>query len=305
MNAKITHCASYLPKTILTNKDLTSMVDTTDEWIVKRTGIKSRCIADPSETVLDLAINAVNPLKDEPIDALIVATYSAEERMPNLASKILNKLNMPKVPAFDINVACSGFVYGLSIAKTYIDSGKFQRVMVVGVDKNSKHIDWTDRNTCCLFGDGAGAVIISQSDSAKEFDFHLGCDGSFAEDLKTKINGFGDEYLDMNGKKVFKLAVSYGETLVNKAIEKLSGKLPDFIIFHQANKRIIDSIMADYDIPKERISYALEYQGNTSAASIPLALNLAIENGQINKGDRVLMIAFGAGFAWGSVLFEY
>jgi len=305
MNAKITHCASYLPKTILTNKDLTSMVDTTDEWIVKRTGIKSRCIADPSETVLDLAINAVNPLKDEPIDALIVATYSAEERMPNLASKILNKLNMPKVPAFDINVACSGFVYGLSIAKTYIDSGKFQRVMVVGVDKNSKHIDWTDRNTCCLFGDGAGVVIVSKTDSDKIFDFDLGCDGEFSEDLKTEKNAFGDEYLDMNGKKVFKLAVNYGEKLVKNAIDKLNGNLPDYIIFHQANKRIIDSIVSDFNIPKDKISYALENQGNTSAASIPLALDLAIKDSCIKPGDKILMIAFGAGFSWGSVLLEY
>ena len=305
MSVKLTSCSAYLPKNKLTNHDLSNMVETTDEWILKRTGIKERYIADPTETVLDLAIKAATPLKDQPVDALIVATYSAEERMPNIASKVIHDLEMSNIPAFDINVACCGFIYAMSIAKTFIDTGKFKNIMIIGVDKNSKHIDWTDRNTCCLFGDGAGAVIISQSDSAKEFDFHLGCDGSFAEDLKTKINGFGDEYLDMNGKKVFKLAVSYGETLVNKAIEKLSGKLPDFIIFHQANKRIIDSIMADYDIPKERISYALEYQGNTSAASIPLALNLAIENGQINKGDRVLMIAFGAGFAWGSVLFEY
>lgn len=305
MNVKITHCASYLPKTVLTNDDLTTMVETTDEWIVKRTGIHARCIADPSETVLDLAVQAVKPLKDEKIDALIVATYSAEERMPNLASKLLNQLNMTKVPAFDINVACSGFVYGLSIAKTYIDSGKFDRVMVVGVDKNSKHIDWTDRNTCCLFGDGAGAVIISKTADEKVFDFNLGCDAEFADDLKTEKNSYGDEYLDMNGKKVFKLAVSYGEKLVKDAIEQLHGALPDYIIFHQANKRIIDSIIADFDIPNDRVSYALENQGNTSAASIPLALDLAIQEGSIKPGDKILMIAFGAGFSWGSVLLEY
>lgn len=305
MNAKITHCASYLPKTVLTNKDLTTMVETTDEWIVKRTGIKARCIADPSETVLDMAVHAVTPLKDEKIDALIVATYSAEDRMPNLASKILNTLNMPKVPAFDINVACSGFIYGLSIAKTFIDSRKFERVMVVGVDKNSKHIDWTDRNTCCLFGDGAGVVIVSKTNADKVFDFDLGCDGEFSEDLKIEKSSYGDEYLDMNGKKVFKLAVNYGEKLVKNAIDTLNGNLPDYIIFHQANKRIIDCIMADFDIPKDKISYALENQGNTSAASIPLALDLAIKESSIKPGDKILMIAFGAGFSWGSVLLEY
>lgn len=305
MNVKITSCASYLPKNILSNKDLSTMVETSDEWIIKRTGIKQRCIADPTETVLDLAVKSVMPLKDHSFDALIVATYSAEERMPNLASKLLNKLKMPNVPAFDINVACSGFIYGMSIAKTFIDSKKFENVMVVGVDKNSKHIDWTDRNTCCLFGDGSGAVILSKSESPKIFDFHLGCDSEFSEDLKTEKNSYGDEYLDMNGKKVFKLAVNYGETLVKKAINKLDGKLPDYIIFHQANKRIIDSIMSDFDISPDKISYALEYQGNTSAASIPLALDLAIKNNDIKKGDHVLMIAFGAGFSWGSVLLEY
>ena len=305
MSVKLIKSSAYLPKNKLTNHDLTTMVETSDEWILKRTGIKERCIADPTETVLDLAVKAATPLKDDPVDALIVATYSAEARMPNIASKILHELEMPNVPAFDINVACSGFVYAMSIAKTFIDSGKFKNIMIIGVDKNSKHIDWTDRNTCCLFGDGAGAVILSHSNEAKVFDFHLGCDGRYADDLKTDMNAYGDEYLDMNGKKVFKLAVSYGETLVKNAIEKLEGALPDFIIFHQANKRIIDSIMSDYDIPKERVSYALEYQGNTSAASIPLALDLAIKNNQVKKGDRVLMIAFGAGFAWGSVLFEF
>lgn len=305
MSVKLTNASAYLPKNKLTNHDLTTMVETTDEWILKRTGIKERCIADPTESVLDLAVKAAMPLKNNPIDALIVATYSAEERMPNVASKVLNTLKMHNVPAFDINVACSGFIYGMSIAKTFIDSGKFNNIMVIGVDKNSKHIDWTDRNTCCLFGDGAGAVILSKAEESKVFDFHLGCDGAYAPDLKTVINSFGDEYLEMDGKKVFKLAVSYGESLVKQAIEKLNGQLPDFIIFHQANKRIIDSIMKDFEIPREKVSYALEHQGNTSAASIPLALDLAIKNNNIQAGDRVLMIAFGAGFSWGSVLFEY
>lgn len=305
MSIKLVGCQSYLPKNILTNHDLSTMVETSEEWILKRTGIKERCISDATESVLDLAVKAAKPLMDKKIDALIVATYSAEERMPNLASKVINAIDLPGIPAFDINVACSGFVYGMTIAKTLLDSNKFSNIMVIGVDKNSKHIDWTDRNTCCLFGDGAGAIILSKCEENKVFDFHLGCDTTYCDDLKTVKNTLGDEYLEMNGKKVFKLAVSYGETLLKKAIEKLDGELPDFIIFHQANKRIIDSIMNDYDIPKEKISYALEYHGNTSAASIPLALDLAIKNNDVTPGDKVLMIAFGAGFSWGSILFEY
>lgn len=305
MSIDIIATSSYTPRNILTNTDLSQMVETTDEWILKRTGIKERAICDPSETTLNMALNAITAIKDFEFDALIVATFSAEDRMPNLASKILNKLKLNHIPGFDINVACSGFIYALSIAKTLIDSGKYQRIMVVGVDKNSKHVDWTDRNTCCLFGDGAGAIIIGKSTKKKFFDFTLGCDTEFADDLKTTKNAMGDEFLEMNGKQVFKLAVTYGERMVKAAIEQLNGELPDYLIFHQANKRIIDGIIKEYGIPSSRVSYALENQGNTSAASIPLALDQAIKNNDIKSGDHILMIAFGAGFSWGSVLIEY
>lgn len=305
MYARITDCSSYLPKTILTNDDLSTMVDTSDDWILKRTGISQRFIAEPSETVLDLAEKAAAPLKDKPIDLLIVATYSAENRMPSLSSQLQKRLGLEDIPSFDLNAACSGFIYGVCTARGFIESGLYENIMIVGVDKNSNHIDWTDRNTCCIFGDGAGAVIVSKDNQHGIIDSYMGCKAEYAEDLFINKDAYGDEHIQMDGKKVFKLAVNQGQTLLKKAIAKLDDKNPDYLIFHQANKRIIDSIIDGFDIEVDTVSYAVKNHANTSAASIPLALHHAIKHNKIKHGDSVLLTAFGAGFSWGSVLLKY
>ena len=213
--SKIKQVSSYLPQETLSNQQLEKMVDTTDEWIQKRTGILKRHIANTSESVLDLAFNASKYL-DKKIDALIVATYSAEERMPSVACKLAQKLGIHSAAAFDINAACSGFLYALTMADQFIKNGMFKRIMVVGADKNSSYVDWTDRTTCLLFGDGAGSVIIESSDHNGIIFSEIGASNEHADILKTSRNGIDDEYLEMSGKFVFKLAVSTGIKLIQQ-----------------------------------------------------------------------------------------
>tara|TARA_E500000178_G_C16994479_1_gene742461 strand:+ start:100 stop:1008 length:909 start_codon:yes stop_codon:yes gene_type:complete len=299
--SKIKQISSFLPKETLSNQQLEKMVDTTDEWIQKRTGILKRHIANTSESVLDLAYNASKDL-DKNIDALIVATYSGEERMPSVACKLANKLGIHSAAAFDINAACSGFLYAVTMADQFIKNGMFSRIMVVGADKNSNYIDWTDRTTCLLFGDGAGSVIIESSDHSGIIFSEIGASNEHADILKTNRSGIDDEFLEMSGKLVFKLAVNTGIQLIQKVKKEHS---IDWVIMHQANKRIIQAISEKCNIPIEKCIITIQDHANTSAASIPLALDHAIKEKTIKTGDNVYCIAFGAGFTWSHTLFKY
>lgn len=301
---RIMGVSGYLPRTQLTNHDIAQMVETSDEWIQKRTGIVTRHIAEPHETTLDMAFNACKPFIDQPIDMIIVGCFSQEKRMPGLASRLQLALNKPNIPVLDLNAACSGFVYALTLANAMIKSEQCQSILVVGVDKNSNHVDWTDRSTCCLFGDGAGAVLVGADNKPGILYADIGSDPTYVEDLRIDKNSLGDEYIFMNGKKVFKAAVTCGQRLVKNAIDTL-GRLPDYTIFHQANKRIIDAIAAEFDMEEDLVSYAVKKHANTSAASIPLALEMAIAENKVHAGDHVLLTAFGAGFSWGSILLQY
>lgn len=302
--ARIVEVNGYLPRTQLTNHDIATMVDTNDEWIQKRTGIIARHVAEPQETTLDMAFQACKPFMNHKIDMIIVGCFSQENRMPSLASRLQLALNKPNIPVIDLNAACSGFVYALSIANAMIKSGQCESILVVGVDKNTNHVDWTDRSTCCLFGDGAGAVLVKADQNPGILYTDIGSDPSFVEDLKIEKNIMGDEYIEMNGKKVYKAAVSCGQRLFQAALDKLQ-QLPDYTIFHQANKRIIDAIVESFNVDEDKVSYAIKHHANTSAASIPLAFQLALDEGRIHTGDHVFLAAFGAGFSWGSVLLQY
>lgn len=310
----------YLPEKILTNDDLSHMVETNDEWIRTRTGICLRHIAAKEETTSVLVGNAVQMaiknagLTPQDIDLLIVATVTPDNTTPSTATKVAGKLGFRAgVPAFDISAACSGFVYALTLADNMIRLGQIKTAVIVGAESVSKIIDWTDRNTCVLFGDGAGAAVLRAckgNGTAEDTGVLSTCiyaDGNQYEHLKstggvssTQTAGF----VQMDGKEVFKHAVvslsEAAETAMQRA--KINKKDVDWLVPHQANIRIIESVGERLELPKEKVIVAVDHHGNTSAASIPLAISENMEAGRFHKGDVLLLTAMGAGFTWGGAV---
>lgn len=327
MYAAFRSIGAYVPSKILTNAELEVMVDTSDEWITKRTGIKERHIAALEERTSDMGVKAAqiaierSGLAKEEIDMIICATISPDYFcMPSTATIIATKLGLGKVMAYDISAACTGFVYALSIAKAFVESGMKKNVLIVGAEKLSAITDYTDRGTCILFGDGAGSAVISATENKNEaiIDIHTGSDGSYADLLMTPNGGSGsahDEldreaagcYMRMKGNETFKVAV---RTLTSDVIEILeqndipSSAIKHFVP-HQANYRIIKAVGDALELSDEQVVLTVEKYGNTSGASIPMAINDIYESGKLQYGDLMLLDAFGGGLTWGSALVPF
>ncbi|MGD6872282.1 beta-ketoacyl-ACP synthase III [Sutcliffiella horikoshii] len=308
MNAGILGIGRYVPEKILTNADLEKMVDTTDEWIKTRTGIEERRIATDDVDTSHMAYYAAEKaLKDagitaEELDMIIVATVTPDNPFPSVACMIQERLGAKKACAFDMSAACAGFMYGIITAKQFVEAGTYKHVLVVGVEKLSKIVDWEDRNTAVLFGDGAGATVIGPvSEGRGILSFELGADGTGAKHL------YQDETIVMNGREVFKFAVrQMGESAVN-VLEKagLSKEDVDFLIPHQANIRIMEAARERLGLPLEKMSMTVQKYGNTSAASIPISIVEEIEKGNIHDDDLVVMVGFGGGLTWGAIAIRW
>lgn len=318
MYSRIIGTGSYLPEKILTNHDLEKMVDTSDEWIRARTGIAQRHIAADGQLASDLAVNASRSamenanIKVDEIDLIIVATTTPDMVFPSTACILQKKLGIKECPAFDVQAVCSGFVYALATADLFIRAGKYRNVLVVGSEIYSSIVDWKDRSTCVLFGDGAGAVILTQSDQPGILSSHLHANGNFSDVLAVpgsicdgKVQG--SPYVNMEGNTVFKFAVKVLEEVVIEAIEEnnLQTTDIDWLIPHQANIRIIRSTAKKLGIPMEKVVTTVEKHGNTSAASIPLALDIAVRDGRVQSDQYVLLEGVGGGFTWGAVLLRW
>jgi 3-oxoacyl-[acyl-carrier-protein] synthase-3 len=325
-NTGIAGVGSYLPKKRLTNADLEKMVDTSDEWIIARTGIKERrIIEDDSIMTSDLAaeasIRALDDakMKPEELDLIIVATITPDMFTPSVSCIVQNKIGATKAAALDLNAACSGFTYGMTIADQFIKSGYYKNILLVGADCLSKIVNWKDRNTCVLFGDGAGAVILKPVSSGEGIlSTDIGADGSLGDKLTAaaflnseieseKRNGGPLKTLWMDGSEVFKFAVKAmaksTETVLNK-IDKTIGDV-DMIVPHQANSRIIDGAAKRLRISKDEIFTNLDKYGNMSAASIPVALDEAVKQGVIKSGDLIILVGFGGGLTWGAAAIKW
>ncbi|MBN1968863.1 MAG: ketoacyl-ACP synthase III [Candidatus Delongbacteria bacterium] len=320
MKSAILGTGYYVPENIVTNFDLEKLMDTNDEWITSRTGIKERRIASKEEMNSDLAVKAAerailsSGLKNSDIDCVILATITGDYIWPATSCEVINKLGINGIMAFDISAACSGFVYALSIAKSYIEAGFKKNVLVIGVEKFSSTLNWNDRNTSILFADGAGAVVVGESDGVSEIlEFSIGASGEKFKSLYVSAGGSNnplsnealenkENFIYMDGKEIFRNAVKIMPAELDKAIEKSNLKIEDidYFIFHQANLRIIQSIAKRYGVNDEKVIINVNKYGNTSAATIPIALAEAFENGRIKKGDIVGMSAFGAGLTWGA-----
>ncbi len=309
MGTRIVGTGVYLPKEILTNFDLEKMVDTSDEWITTRTGIKERRIAK-EESVVEMAKGASlealesAKLNPEDIDLILVATLTPEKRFPSTACLLQAELGNKRGYAFDISAACSGFIYALEVADGLIKSGKVEKALVVGAEKLSETVDWSDRSTCVLFGDGAGAVVLERSEDESDIlASKMFSDGSLWDILYADNCG----YIKMKGRELFKVAVRNMEEACRKVLEEagVSPEEVDLVVPHQANVRIINSLMERLGIPKERAFVNIDRYGNTSAASIPIALHEAVQEGRLKRGDLVLLTAMGGGLTWGATLLRY
>ncbi len=318
---------AYIPPKIMTNTDFEKIIDTSDEWITKRTGIKERRISEENEASSDLGAKAAEVAIDragiskEEIDLVICATVTPDFLcMPSTACMIASKLELPNVQAFDISAACTGFVYAVSVAKAFVESGMKKNVLIVGAETYSSILDYTDRTTCFIFGDGAGAAIISATEDKDEAIIDVNCssDGNYHDLIKTPGGGSlhpcSQEVLDqkmacirMKGNETFKLAVKTLTSDVEVMMEKHGIKNEDINHFipHQANYRIISAVGKALGLTEEQTVITVDKYGNTSAASIPMAMNYAYEQGKIKKGDTILFDAFGGGLTWGSALFPF
>ena len=315
--SRIIGTGSYLPEKKLSNRDLESMVDTSDEWIYTRTGIRNRHIAAEYETTSDLALKASQraiaaaDIDASEIDLIIVATSTPDMIFPSTACLLQAKLGIKGGAAFDLQAVCTGFVYALATADSFIRSGQHRCALVIGAEIFSRILDWTDRGTCVLFGDGAGAVVLRASDTPGVLSSHLHSDGSYANILCTPgsvKNGAvsGVPFLKMEGNSVFKLAVKVLDDVGREALtaNELSIDQIDWFIAHQANVRIIHASAKKLGLPLDRVVVTVENHGNTSAASIPLALDVAVADGRIKRGQHVLLEGVGGGFTWGAVLLK-
>lgn len=315
-NAVISGTGSYLPAKELSNAELETMIDTNHEWILSRTGINSRCIANADETTAFMAARAAEEalkaanLEADQIDLIIVATCTPDTFFPSVACTVQHALKIKKtIPAFDISAACSGFVYAMDMAKQYIATGCSKHVLVMGSERMSKVVDWTDRSTCILFGDGAGAVVLSASDrqgimgsvlhSSYDTELLLSLDNGTFTDAPATIG--------MRGNEVFKIAVKIMGDVVDEvlALSNLKKSDIDWLVPHQANIRIIQAIAKKLALPMSQVIVTIANQGNTSAASIPLALDFSIKNNHIKKDQLVLIESFGGGMTWGAMAIRY
>lgn len=321
----ISGIGSYVPDKILTNYDLSQMVETSNEWIVERTGIEQRRIADKDQAASDLATQAaVKALESanatpEEIDLIIVATATPDHIFPSTASLVQANLNATKAAAFDMSVGCSGFVYAIATGANFISSGIYKKVLVIGSEVLSKILDWEDRNTCVLFGDGAGAVVLEQcEDGYGILSYELGSDGKDGDVLIVPAGGSRLPASDhtvkerlhsihMDGRDVFKFAVRIMEKASLIATEKAGLKVEDldFLVPHQANIRIIDSALKKLNLSRDKACINLNKYGNMSSASIPVALDEAVRDGRIKKGQNLVLVAFGAGLTWGSLVIRW
>ncbi len=319
--ARITGTGSYLPENIVTNKDLEKMVDTTDQWIRERTGIEQRHIAVDGQTTVDLAEQAARNaieaagIRPDEIDLIIFATSTPDKIFPSSACILQARLGIHGCPAFDMQAVCSGFVYALATADKFIKTGSSKKALVVGAEVFSRIINWEDRGTCVLFGDGAGAVILEASQETGILSTHIHADGQYEELLHVPC-GIADNYdqvkagkafVEMKGNEVFKVAVNTLGKIVDEtlAANKMQKSDIDWLVPHQANLRIISATAKKLSMSMDQVVVTVNHHGNTSAASIPLALDAAVRDGRIKRDEVVLLEAFGGGFTWGSALLRY
>ncbi|MEX0604429.1 MAG: beta-ketoacyl-ACP synthase III [Marinobacter sp.] len=319
--ARITGTGSYLPDNIVTNKDLEKMVDTNDQWIRERTGIEQRHIAVDGQTCVDLAEQAARlaieaaGIEPQEIDLIVFATSTPDKIFPSSACILQARLGIHGSPAFDIQAVCSGFVYALSVADKFIKTGSSKKALVIGAEVFSRIINWEDRGTCVLFGDGAGAVILEANEETGILSTHIHADGQY-EDLLRVPYGIADGYdqvkagnafVEMKGNEVFKIAVNTLGKIVDEtlAANNMQKSDIDWLVPHQANLRIISATAKKLGMPMDRVVVTVNKHGNTSAASIPLALDVAVRDGRIQKNEVLLLEAFGGGFTWGSALIRY
>ena len=316
--SRITGTGGYLPARVLTNKDLESLVETSDEWIVARTGIRERHIAADDEFTSDLALHASRRALEAAgrtaadVDLIVLATSTPDMVVPSSACLLQAKLGVTRGAAFDVQAVCSGFVYALATADLFVKSGAYRCALVVGAEVFSRILDWKDRGTCVLFGDGAGAVVLEASDKPGVLSSHLHADGSYSRILNTPGHVSrgaiqGDPTLKMDGGAVFKLAVRVLEESAHEAIDANGLKLSDIdaYIAHQANVRILSHVGKKLGLPESKCIVTVDRHANTSAASVPLALDVAVRDGRVRPGSLVLLQGVGGGFTWGSVLVRY
>lgn len=319
--SRIIGTGSWLPERVVTNAELEARVDTTDQWIRERTGIEKRHIAAPGETCCDLAEPAARRAMEAAgvgpgdIDLIVLATSTPDQIFPSTACLLQNRLDIHGCPAFDVQAVCTGFVYALAVADNFIRAGGANCALVVGSELFSRILDWNDRNTCVLFGDGAGAVVLRAADQPGIISTHLHADGAYQHLLQVPAGigkGFdemkgGRAYLEMQGNEVFKMAVTTLGRIADETLERNGMRKTDvhWLIPHQANIRIIRATARKLGLPMERVVVTVDQHGNTSAASIPLALDVAVRDGRIKRGENLLMEGFGGGFTWGAVLVTY
>lgn len=319
--ARITGTGGYLPKKVLTNAELQQMVETTTDWIIERTGVEERHIAAPGETTCDLAEHAARQALDaagigpDAIDLIVLGTTTPDHVFPSVATQLQHRLGCYGSPALDVQAVCTGFVYALDIAYRFIRTGAAQRALVVGADTFTRIIDWTDRGTCILFGDGAGAVVLEAADAPGIIDSRLGADGRYKELLwvpagvssgyeQTRQN---QAFVAMRGSEVFKVAVTTLKDIAEQILHanQMTVTDVDWLIPHQANRRILAATAKRLGLPEARMVDCVRTHGNTSAASVPLALDAAVRDGRIQRGHTLLLEGFGGGFTWGAVLLRY
>ena len=312
IHSAITGTGSCLPERVVTNQELEETVDTTDEWIRERTGILQRHIAGEKETTASMGAKAAREALDaaglapDDVDMIVLATTTPDRIFPSTACHIQRELGTPVCPAFDVQAVCSGFIYGLDIARRFIATGGGGTVLVIGSEVLSRIVDWSDRSTCVLFGDGAGAVVLQARDEPGILSTHLHADGRYDHLLQVspEVNG---AFIEMKGNEVFRMAVNTLGRIVDETLEanQMDRHEVDWLVPHQANHRIIAATARKLDLPMERVVVTVDQHGNTSAASVPLALNQAVRDGRIQPGDVLMLEAFGGGFTWGSALIRY
>ena len=310
--ARIIGTGSYLPPKIITNSELEKTLDTSDEWITGRTGIKERRVVD-GESTCDLALEAskkaleMAEISASEIDLIILATTTPDKIFPATATVLQNRIGA-SCPAFDLQAVCAGFIFALTTAQQYIENGVYKNVLVVGSETMSRIVDWSNRSTAVLFGDGAGAVVLSQDNKTGIKFSKIHSDGSYLSALQVNNNYINETgYIEMTGNAVYKIAVNKLSNLAEEILKacKLSSDEISWMIPHQANIRIITAIAKRINLPMNKVVLTIETHGNTSSASIPLALDVAVRDGRITKGDKLLLEGIGAGFSWGGLLVEY